>query len=164
MVLFCQLALLAYHQVTTLVDFFPFNGARNYTRRERLLECGVNGVMMSLPPIGFGFDIRGLMVFGVVYYFILFAAEVLIWWIPYLAPPVRWRGLYSFLLALATSDYQQADPLAHWREVYGRLHQGTITLLPARGDRPVPNLEHTILHAWTLLTAIVTAYGYFQSV
>ena len=36
----CQMVLLAYHQVTTLVDLHPFNGARNYSRRERLAELG----------------------------------------------------------------------------------------------------------------------------
>ncbi len=39
MVLFCQLALLLYHQLTPLVDLFPFNGSRNYTWKEKLAEC-----------------------------------------------------------------------------------------------------------------------------
>jgi hypothetical protein len=60
--------LLAYHQFTTLFDFFPFNGSRNYSWKEKLAEAGGNGILMILPPIGFGFNIHGLMIFGVVYY------------------------------------------------------------------------------------------------
>jgi hypothetical protein len=156
--LFCQLGLLMYHQITTLFDFFPFNGARNYNGKEKLAESGSNFILMSLAPIGFGFHIPGLMIFGVVYYFFLFAVEIIIWWIPYLTVPSgRWRRIYNRLLACSTSCFQEGDTLNHWCAVYDRLHRGTITVLPARRDRPVPNLEHTILHVWTLVTAIVTA-------
>jgi hypothetical protein len=160
-VVYCQLALLAYHQVTTLVDLFPFNGARNYTRKEKLAECGVNGCLMMLPPIGFAFHLPALRVFGVIYYFVLFGIELVIWWIPYLtAPSGRWRVVYNRLLSLATSDFEPGDTLARWQRVYDRLHRGTITLLPPRADRPVPNVEHTILHGWTLITALVTVVYY----
>jgi hypothetical protein len=108
----CQLALLVYHQVTTLFDFYPFNGSRNYARHEKLAEAGVNGVLMSLPPIGFGFHIRGLMTFGVVYYFVLFSVELIIWWVPYLTEPAgRWRVIYNRLLACATSNFEKGDTL-----------------------------------------------------
>jgi hypothetical protein len=86
LVVLCQI-LLAYHQITTLVDLYPFNGARNYSGRERLAELGVNGVLMSLAPIGFVFESHGLMLYGVIYYFVLFAIEIIIWWIPYFAVP-----------------------------------------------------------------------------
>jgi hypothetical protein len=52
--------------------------------------------------------------------------------------------------------------LNHWVAIYNRLHRGTITFLPARDNRPVPNLEHTILHAWTLVAALATALAYFH--
>jgi hypothetical protein len=162
-VVFCQVALLAYHQITTLVDFFPFNGARNYTRHEKLAECGVNGILMTLPPIGFALHIPALRGFGVVYYFVLFGIELLIWWIPYLTVPSgRWRVVYNRLLSFATSDFEPGDTLARWQGVYHRLHRGTITLLPARGDRPVPNLEHIILQFGTLVTALVTVFYYYR--
>jgi hypothetical protein len=161
--LVCQLGLLAYHQVTTLFDFFPFNGSRNYTWKEKLAEAGSNGILMILPPIGFGFHIHGLMIFGVIYYFVLFAIELIIWWIPYLTIPTgRWRDLYNRLLSCATSSFEKGDTLNHWVAIYNRLHRGTITFLPARDNRPVPNLEHTILHAWTLVAALVTALAYFH--
>jgi hypothetical protein len=160
----CQLALLAYHQITTWFDFFPFNGARNYSRKEKLTEAGSNLVLMSLAPIGFGFHIRGLMTYGVVYYFILFAIELIIWWIPYFTVPAgRWRDIYNRLLSGATSIHEKGDTLDHWCKIHQRVHGGTITLLPVRAGRPVPNLEHTILHAWTLVTAIVTAIAWHQA-
>ena len=64
--LICQLILLVYHQVTTWFDFFPFNGSRNYTKKEKTAEAISNLVLMGLAPIGFAFHIRGLMGFGAV--------------------------------------------------------------------------------------------------
>lgn len=156
-----QLVLLAYHQITTWFDFFPFNGARAYSRKEKIAEAGTNAVLMSLGPIGYGFRIKGLMTFGVVYYFVLFAIELLIWWVPYFSVPSGlWRSVYNRLLSFATSNFEPGDTLAHWTASYQRLHRNTLTLLPAREDRPVPNLEHTILHAWTVVTAVLTYWAY----
>jgi hypothetical protein len=153
----CQLVLLAYHQFTTHVDLFPFNGARHYALKEKLAEGLSNLLLMSLAPIGFIWRIHGLMIYGVIYYFVLFAMELIIWWIPYFTVPAgRWRALYNFLLSCATSNFEAGDTLNHWCGIHQRLHAGTITFLPRREQRPVPNLEHTILHAWTLITAIVT--------
>lgn len=161
--LFCQLILLVYHQVTTLVDLFPFNGSRNYTVKEKLLEAGVNGILMLLPPIGFGFAIQPLMTFGVVYYIVLFMIELLLWWLPYSTlPSGHWRDMYNRLLAFATLDFEKGDLLARWIETYKRLHRGTMTPLALRDDRPVPNLEHSILHAWTLITATATVVAYVR--
>ncbi len=153
----CQILLLAYHQLTTLVDLHPFNGVRNASRGERLAESGINAILMSLAPIGFALGIRGLMLYGVIYYFILFFFELVIWWVPYFsAPSGRWLRVYNFLLSVATTSFSETDPLANWTDCHVRLHSSTITLLP-RGRGPiVPNLEHTILHAWTALTAITT--------
>jgi hypothetical protein len=162
-VLCCQLLLLTYHQITTLVDFYPFNGARHYTWKEKLGEAAFNAVLMSLPPIGFGFHIRGLMMFGLVYYFFLFAVELIIWWVLYLTEPKgRWRVIYNRVLGAVMFNDPKGDAISRWHEIYNRLHRGTIKVLPPCGDRPVPNFEHTILHAWTLVTAIVTAIAFFK--
>ena len=152
-----QLVLLVYHQATTLLDLFPFNGARNYTRQERFVEMASNVVLMSLAPIGFAFHFRPLQIYGAIYYFVLFAIELVIWWVPYFFEPRgALRRLYNFVLAVGTSNFQAADTLVHWHATYERIHAGTITLLPKRAGRIVPNLEHTLLHAWTLITALVT--------
>jgi hypothetical protein len=157
-----QVVLLVYHQVTTLFDFFPFNGARNYSRTEKIAECGTNAVLMSIAPIGFGFGIAGCETFGVYYYYVLFALEMIIWWIPYFCEP---RGVflrvYNLLLAIGTSDFPPENCLARWKVTYERLHRSTWIILPPKGDRPVPNVEHTILHLLTLITLIVTTIEYF---
>jgi hypothetical protein len=157
-----QLLLLSYHQITTLIDLHPFNGVRHFARKEKMVEAGVNFVLMGLPPLGFAFNITGLMTFGVIYYFCLFFIELIIWWVPYFTVPAGgWRNIYNFLLALGNGDFAKGDTLARWYEQHNRLFTGTIRFLPARGERPVPNLEHCILHAWTLVTALVTATAYY---
>jgi len=132
-----QLILVLYHQITTLFDFFPFNGVRFYSRREKLLEAGINLVLMSAPLLGFILHQPLLMKFGVVYYFILFAVECATWWGPYFFGPSQ-MGL----------------------EIYNRIHGRTITVLPRRGKNPSPNLEHLILMALTILTAVTTLIAF----
>jgi hypothetical protein len=132
-----ELTLLAYHQTTTLVDLFPFNGARFSKPGERFAEAALNGVLMLGPPMGFALGWRPLMQFGAAYYVILFACEVATWFVPYL---------------LGASS--------KWEATYRRVHASTIMLLPRRGANPTPNLEHLILMAFTLATAASTLVSY----
>lgn len=134
-----QVLLLLYHQITTIFDFFPFNSARFYSAKEKLIECLVNFILMGLPIVGFLTLNNTLMNFAVVYYFILFLIELKTWWIPYFIKPTE-----------------------EWKEEYSRLHSKTIIVLPGIKDNPVPNLEHCILHGLTLITAMVTLWGYSQ--
>jgi hypothetical protein len=158
----CQIILLVYHQVTTLVDLYPFNGARHYTRRERWAEADINIVLMSLAPIGFMRHIRGLMIYGVVYYFVLFSIELIIWWVPYFfTPRGKVRMVYNLALAIGTSNFGKGDALDRWLAIHQRIHHGTISFLPARAGRIRPNLEHMLLHAWTLFTAVITLKGVY---
>jgi hypothetical protein len=159
-----QIVLLAYHQVTTWFDLHPFNGVRHYSTKEKLAEAGANAVLMSLAPMGFALHVKALMTFGVVYYPALFAIELTIWWVPYfIVPAGRWRAAYNWLLSVATSNFKKGDTLDHWIAIHHRLHRDTITALPSRPDRPVPNLEHTILRVLTLVTAVLTFVGYSAS-
>lgn len=132
-----QFLLLLYHQVTTLCDFFPFNGVRYYTRRERLLEAGSNFVLMALPPVGFLLHWPWGMEFGAVFYFILLAGVFATWWVPY---------------------FFGGSP--KWVEIYARIQGQTITVIPRRGANPTPNLEHLILMVLVLVTAIATLNAY----
>src|ERR1700722_13860574 len=128
MLLCCQIGLLLYHQITTLFDLYPFNAVRHYTWKMRLGEAGFNGVLMSLPPIGFGFHIHGLMIFGVVYYSILFIIELIIWWVLYLVVPTgRWRATYNRVLGAVMFNDPRVDAISRWLEGYNRVFRGTIT-------------------------------------
>jgi|HubBroStandDraft_4_1064222.scaffolds.fasta_scaffold426276_1 hypothetical protein len=159
--LVCQIALLAFHQITTFVDFLPFNGARFYSVRERLVEMSVNAILMTLAPIGYVFQIQGLIIYGVIYYFVLFTVEVAVWWIPYFTVPHgKWRNAYNAVLSVATSDFKKGDALERWLTVYQRIHANTVIVLPIKNGRIVPNLEHLLLHGWTLVTAIATLAAY----
>ena len=134
-----QVLLLLYHQITTLVDFYPFNNVRPYTIKERLLECGVNGVLMTLPPVGFALHIKWAMNASLLVYPALLLGEYLNWWHPYLFSPTK-----------------------TWSNTYQRLFRHTIIVLPPIRNNPVPNLEHCILHGITLITTVCT-YIYFFS-
>jgi hypothetical protein len=132
-----QIVHVLYHQVTTLLDFFPFNGVRFYSTREKILEAGINLVLMSLPPIGFIFRIHSLMTFGVVYYFVLLTIEFFTWWKPYFFGASQ-----------------------KWIDIHSHIHSQTITVLPRRRNNPAPNLEHLILDSLSFLTAIATLAAY----
>ncbi len=132
-----QLAHLLYHQVTTLVDFFPFNGARFASRGEKFGEAAFNFVLMGLPPVGFILRIPALMELGAVYYGVLLGAECATWWLPYFFGPSQ-----------------------KWRETYAKIQARTITIIPRRGTNPAPNLEHLILMVLTLATASATLAAY----
>ena len=128
-----QVTLLVYHQLTTFVDLFPFNGARFYSHREKIIEMGVNLLLMGLAVLGSIFAVRGLMLYGVIYYFLLFGIELIVWWVPYFVEPKRgWRRTYNLLLAVGTSDFEPGDTLARWQTVFQRIHSRTLTLLPRR--------------------------------
>lgn len=128
-----QATLLLYHQATTWLDLFPFNGVRFYSRGETIAEAGGNLVLMGLPLVGRLLDSPALLKYGVVYYFVLFAIECATWWGPY---------------------FLGASPKA--AETYARIHAQTITVVPRRGANPAPNLEHLILMGLTLATAVTT--------
>jgi hypothetical protein len=157
----CQVALLAYHQVTTFADFFPFNGARFYSKRERMAEMGVNALLMGLAIVGCWRGDRVLVVYAVAYYFVLFALELVIWWVPYFSHPRgTWRRVYNGALAIGTSDFSRGDTLSRWLVAHDRIHGKTVTPLNRRPGHITPNLEHIILHGMTLVTAVATARAY----
>jgi hypothetical protein len=133
-----QLLLVAYHQATTLFDLYPFNNVRDYSVKERLTECLINGITMIMPFIGFYFHVAWMMMAAIIIYPALLIAEYFNWWQPYL--------------------FGASEP---WQKVYDRLFRSTIIVLPAVKKNPVPNLEHLILHGLTLITCIVTYISYF---
>jgi hypothetical protein len=132
-----QAVLLLYHQVTTLFDFFPFNGVRGNSLRERRLEAGVNLVFMGFPLVAFLVHRQSLMQGGVYSDFCIFAGECATWWIPYFF-----------------------GPSPKWLEIYSRVQGTTIMVIPRRGTNPTPNLEHLILMVLTVSAAMAGLVAY----
>jgi len=135
---------LAYHQITTNFDFFPFNNIRHYKMWERIFEAGLNGLIMAFPVVALWRHNQTLIGASCwVLAFLLFG-EFMSWWPHYFWDTRTKWGKWG----------------EKWHEVYDRTHKHTIKVLPPIGDRPVPNLEHCILHVLTLATFVVTL-GYY---
>jgi hypothetical protein len=133
-----QLLLVIFHQLTTLIDLYPFNNIRSYTIKERLIECLVNGSIMLVPVIGHLLQIKWMITSSLVIYPVLLIGEFLNWW-----------------------RYYFFGPTKDWRSIYDRLFKETIIILPPIKNHPIPNLEHTILHGITLITTVLTYIYYF---
>jgi membrane-associated phospholipid phosphatase len=138
-------ASLAFHLLTTLVDFFPFNNVRGSRPDERLTEAIVNGIPLLLGIALIAVSgipaVRWLAWVAVAIFAILAVLGLLLWWLPYLADvTVPWATV----------------PGVTWSELHARTYADTIIVVPPIGDRPRPNLEHMILHALFLGTAVTT--------
>lgn len=139
-VLAIQIVTLLYHQVTTLFDFFPFNGIRYYTVKERRKEALINGITMLIPifltltnkPIFIGI--------GAVIWMLVVVGAFLNWWLPY---------------TTGISVYKMPNNET-WPQVHERIFAETIIILPRIKNNPTPNVEHMILHTFILASTIST--------
>ena len=139
-VLFFQFIHLVYHQFTTLFDLYPFNNIRSYSKKEQLLECGVNALFMGFPVVAMLLQNNILIWISAWCYLFTLVAEYFSWW----------RG-YLF------------EATTKWQEAYEKKFKETIVILPAIKNNPIPNLEHTILHGLTFVSALLTfGYAYFK--
>jgi hypothetical protein len=138
---------LAYHQTTTLFDFYPFNNVRHYKTHERVLEAGLNGLMMALPIVALALHSQRMIGIACWVLGFLVVGEFLSWWPHYFWDTSKSLGKWG----------------AKWKEVYARTHRHTITFLPPIKDHPIPNLEHCILHVMTMATFVVTLTYYLNS-
>jgi len=129
-----QIIHLFYHQMTTLIDLYPFNNIRGYRKKEQLLEAGVNGLTMGFPIVALLSGNKILMSIAVGLLGILCLGEFFTWWYPYL---------------FGATEY--------WQKQYDQKFKSTIIILPSIKNNPIPNLEHLILHILTLITFIMTA-------
>ncbi|WP_207492081.1 hypothetical protein [Aridibaculum aurantiacum] len=139
MLIVLQILLFLYHQVTTLFDLFPLNNVRDYSLKERLEECLVNGLIMAIPPAGLLLNIEWMIKAALVIYPLLLLGAYLSWWRPYLF-----------------------GPTPQWKEIYDRIYETTIKVLPPIRNHPIPNLEHSISHMLMLLITVVTYLHFFS--
>jgi hypothetical protein len=133
-----QTVLFLYWITTTLVDFYPFNNVRTFSRRERVLELGVNIPILAAPPLMLLLHVGEKGPVFLFYAFLIFG-EFMTWWRPYFFGPSK-----------------------AWRELYDRTFASTIKVLPPIADHPVPNLEHTLLHGATLITLCLSVANYLS--
>jgi hypothetical protein len=139
-ILTLQIVTVLYHQLTTLFDFFPFNGVRNYTVKERRNEALMNGIIMVIPIILTLTHNPILIGIGAAVWTLVVVGGFLSWWLPY----ITGHAVYK----MPNNET--------WSQVYERIFAEPITILPRIKNNPRPNVEHMILHAFILASAITT--------
>ncbi|MBE3013611.1 hypothetical protein IL992_31190 [Microbispora sp. NEAU-D428] len=136
----------AYFILTTLADLFPFNNVREAKRSEKLTEVAVNGPILALPALLLVWaSAAGAPVLahaGAILELLALLGGLALWWLPYLAG--------------VTMPWATAGTGETWAALHARTYAKTVIVLPRRGDRPRPNLEHMILHALMLTAAVCT--------
>jgi hypothetical protein len=80
------------------------------------------------------------MLIGVVHSYVWLLLQVRQWWIPYLLGPTPIHKDLS------------------WYTEHG--YAATIKFLPTIGDRPVPDAQHVVLQALSLLVVVTTTWAY----
>lgn len=134
----------AYFVLTTLADLFPFNNVRGAKRSEKLTEVTVNGPVLALPALLLVWaSAAGLPVLayaGAAVELLALLGGLALWWLPYLAG--------------VTVPWATAGTGETWAALHARTYAKTVIVLPSRGDRPRPNLEHMILHTLMLLATV----------
>jgi len=138
--LFIQVITLFYHQITTRFDFYPFNGVRHYSVKERRVEALVNGIVMVIAIILSITQIPALIaISGVIWTLIMFGA-ILNWWLPY----------------FTGREFFRVSKDETWFQIYERIFSKTIHILPRIKNNPRPNLEHVILHLLILCASVLS--------
>ncbi|MEU8196824.1 hypothetical protein AB0C10_23870 [Microbispora amethystogenes] len=136
----------AYFVLTTLVDLFPFNNVREARRSEQVAEVAINAPVMALPAAllawAAGAGLPALAYAGGALELLAALNGLALWWLPY--------------LAAVTVPWATAGTGESWAALHARTYAKTVIVLPRRGDRPRPNLEHMVLHALMLAAAICT--------
>ncbi|MFI7033836.1 hypothetical protein ACIBK1_34400 [Microbispora rosea] len=134
----------AYFVLTTLADLFPFNNVREAKRSEKLTEVTVNAPVLALPALLLVWaSAAGLPVLayaGAAVELLALLSGLALWWLPYLAG--------------VTVPWATAGTGETWAALHARTYAKTVIVLPRRGDRPRPNLEHMILHMLMLLATV----------
>ena len=137
---------IAYHQLTTILDLYPFNNVRDSTPKERRKEAVTSGIIMVVPLVllilAVFFGWRWLAYVSGGFSIFIFMGALLTWWPPYLVgKSVPWAALGE-----------------DWDELYSRTFGKTIIILPPFKGRPRPNLEHNILHLLILIAGVATIW------
>ena len=135
MVIAMSALLLGYHQVTTLVPLFPWNDVQKYTKKELLLEAGVNGALMGTGLICLILSNSAFSRwYPIFYYPILFMGECFDWWIPYFS-----------------ESFAKARKIWNYEARFAR----TIKWIPHQPGKRTPDANHIALHLLTIVTILL---------
>jgi hypothetical protein len=127
-------SMLIYFVVVNHVDLYPWNN---------LVSPQLPSTLAGVVPfyaLAFATGTRWLMLIGVVHSYIWLLLQVRQWWIPYLLGPTPIHKDFG------------------WYTEHG--YSETIKFLPAIADRPVPDAEHIVLQALSLLVVAATTWAY----
>ena len=80
---------------------------------------------------------------GAVWTIIWFLLQVRQWWLPYLCGPTPFHRGFGWYVAHGYTE--------------------TLRILPRRGARPTPDLQHMTLQMLSLVAAVLTVRAYVQS-
>lgn len=121
-----------YWLVTEWVGLPPWNDVSTSSAGEKMVATLVNALPFALLAIGFASNILLFEAPGILYFIVWLGVQLVRWWSPYL---------------------QGASPkqLEEYTRRYGR----TSHFLPARGNNPVPDSRHVVLHILSLITLVV---------
>jgi hypothetical protein len=127
--------ILIYHQVTTIISIFPWNDTSKYTKKEIITEAGSNGLFMGIGVLCLLLPNKGFFHFyPLFYYSFLFAGEIFQWWLPYFSDKfskMRLGDEYEIRFARTTKIFK------------------------SRNGKHLPDANHTLLHALTVITLIL---------
>lgn len=122
--------MLAYFVVINHVDLYPWN---NLTSPQ--ISSTLTGVLpFGVYAVAFALRVRWLMVVGAVHSYVWLMLQIRQWWIPYLLGPT---ALHRDL---------------GWYVAHG--YDRTSKVLPGIDDRPIPDAQHLVLQALSLVVAV----------
>lgn len=101
-VVFLQIVLFIYFEVTTLINLYPWNDLSKYSHKERLLDATINGIIIIIGIILFVIKVKWLMVISIVLFVFLFM-QLLTWWMLYLTG----KHLKQFPRSLYDTHFQE---------------------------------------------------------
>ena len=127
--------ILFYHQITTWLPLFPWNDIENLSRKDILIECITNGILMGLGVFCLFQNNAGFYhYYPLIYYPFLFSGEFFQWWMPY----------FSKEFAKSKFNFE-----------YEKRFSRTLKLIPHQAGKRTPDANHTILHLLTLIAIVV---------
>ena len=125
-----MVVMLAYFILDNHVDLYPWNNLATSQLPSTL--AGV--IPFGIYAVAFAVGYRWLMVIGAVHSYVWLALQICQWWVPYLFGPT-----------LLHRDFR-------WYYAHG--YDGTIKILPGIDNRPIPDAQHLVLQALSLIVAI----------